>query len=191
MKRAMVVVGLMVAALGSAAVATKAGQPEKWLHVRVDNKTEGEVVKVNVPLSLAEKILPTIHEKELHDGKVTIGHADLNGVDLRQLLAAVRDTPDSEFVSVEQRDQTVHVAKQNGNFVIHVVDKNKGGQKVDVIVPMKVVDALVSSGTDELDIVAAIHALGDAGETTLVTVQDEGEGQTVRIWVDSKNTTEK
>jgi hypothetical protein len=52
---------------------------------------------------------------------------------------------------------------------------------------MNVVNALVSgTKSDELDIAAAIRAMGDAGDTLLITVQDAT--QHVRIWVDSRNT---
>jgi len=47
------------------------------------------------------------------------------------------------------------------------------------------VDALLSAGKDELDIVAALRALSSYGDTELVTVKDDGN--TVRIWVDSRN----
>jgi len=50
---------------------------------------------------------------------------------------------------------------------------------------MKVVDALFSSGKDELDVVAALHALSSNGDTELVSVKDDEN--TVRIWIDSKN----
>jgi hypothetical protein len=54
---------------------------------------------------------------------------------------------------------------------------------------MKVVDALFSTAKDnELDVLAALHALGDAGDALLITVQDDS--QHVRIWVDSRGTTE-
>jgi hypothetical protein len=49
-----------------------------------------------------------------------------------------------------------------------------------------VVAALLSGGKDELDLVAALQALGDHPDTELVTVED-GEN-TVRVWLDSKNT---
>jgi hypothetical protein len=46
-------VGAVVCLLGSAAF----GAPtEKYLHVRVTNTSDKEVVSVNVPLSLAEKV---------------------------------------------------------------------------------------------------------------------------------------
>jgi hypothetical protein len=51
---------------------------------------------------------------------------------------------------------------------------------------MKVVDALFSTAKqNELDVAAAIRALGEAGETVLVTVQDAE--QNVKIWIDSKS----
>ena len=57
----------------------------------------------------------------------------------------------------------MRVAKSNGNLIIHVRDSGeesgKGGQKVDVTVPMKVVDALFSTAKqNELDVAAAIQA---------------------------------
>jgi hypothetical protein len=83
----------------------------------------------------------------------------------------------------------VRVAKSNGNLIVHVLDKTKDGEKVDVTVPMKVVDALFSTTKDnELDVAAAIRALSDAGDAVLVTVQDATEH--VRIWIDSHSSSE-
>jgi len=146
-------------------------------------------VNVNVPLSLAEKVLPTINNEKLHDGKVLIHRAEMNGVDVRALMDAVRTAPDNEFVTVKDKDSDVRVAKANGNIIVHVIDKKNKEEKVDVTVPLKIVDALFSTAkNDELDVEAALHALSDAGDILLVTVQDSG--QKVRVWVDSKNTQE-
>lgn len=179
-----------LAATVATAPAALAGPGERYLHVKVEDTAKGESVNVNVPLSMAEKILPTVNKGELHNGRVRIGSADINDVDIRALLDAVRTAPDNEFVTVKQKDQDVRIAKSNGNIVIHVRDGNKGGQKVDITVPMKVVDALLSGTkeTNELDISAAIRALSDAGDAMLITVEDATEH--VRIWVDSKNGSE-
>ena len=173
---------LLLANVGAAAT------PERWLHVSVESGKDGEVVHVNVPLSLAEKILPTINHGDLHNGKIKLHEAELNGVDLRAILDAVRTAPDNEFVTVQSKDQNVRVAKQAGKLVIHVLDSGNKDQKVDVQIPMPVVEALTASGTQDLDIVAALHALGEAGDTMLVTVQDEADH--VRIWVDAKSGSE-
>jgi len=179
-------------AKGATTAAAKPGA-ERYLHVKVDGGTKGESVNVNVPLSMAIKILPTINHGELHNGRITISSADINDVDVRAILDAVRTAPDNEFVTVKSSEQDVRVAKSNGNLIIHVrdsgKDSGKSGQKVDVTVPMKVVDALFSTAKqNELDVAAAIRALGEAGETVLVTVQDAE--QNVKIWIDSKSAAE-
>jgi hypothetical protein len=179
----------LLAGMATTAPAAMAGPAERYLHVKVEDATKGESVNVNVPLSMAEKILPTIHKDNIRNGHVTIGHADMDDVDIRALLDAVRTAPDNEFVTVKEKDQDVRVAKSNGNLVVHVRDGNKGSQKVDITVPMKVVDALLSTAKDnELDISAAIRALSEAGDAVLVTVEDASEH--VRIWVDSKGSQE-
>ncbi|MGB6429023.1 MAG: hypothetical protein WBF06_00445 [Candidatus Acidiferrales bacterium] len=174
--------GLMVLA-GSA----MAAPAEEYLHVNVEDPTNDGTVNVNVPLSMAEKILPAINNHDLHDGKISIHNAEMNGVDVRALLDAVRTAPDNEFVTVKNKDSDVRVAKSNGNIIVHVIDKTNKEQTVDVTVPLKVADALFSTAqSDELDIAAALRALGDAGDVVLVTVQSSG--QKVRVWVDSRNT---
>jgi len=161
---------------------------DRWLHVRVDNPdSKEETVRVNVPLELAEKVLPTINRDRLQSGKVNIDEIDCHGVDLRALLDAVRSSKDGEFVSVQNKDSDVRVAKQNNYFLVHVVDRKHASKKshVEVKIPMKVVDALFSAGKDELDLVAGLRALSSQGDTELVSVKDDEN--TVRIWLDSKN----
>lgn len=193
---------LLLSPLGALAQATKApasstptsstqstasAKQDRWLHVRVINSdTKGETVRVNVPLDLAEKVLPTINKDRLHDGKVKIDSAHVNDVDLRALMDAIRTAKDGEYVTVQGNENDVRVAKESNHLVVHVLDKS-GSKKsqVEIKVPMKVIDALLSAGKDELDLVAALHALSAQGDTELVSVK--GDGNTVKIWLDSKN----
>src|SRR5271163_583358 len=211
--------GLLLTPLAGRAQAAAHG--DRWLHVRVvSSDAKGETVCVNVPLELAEKILPTINKNQLHGGKVTIDRFDANGVDFRALLDAVRSSKDGEFVTVNGKDgEDVRVAKQGGFLVVHVTDNsghlahhhhlNKDGNKdgdekksddsaaskasatpsvshVEVRIPLSVVDALLSAGKDQLDLVAGLKALSAQGDTELVSLKDEENS--VRVWVDSKNT---
>jgi hypothetical protein len=148
------------------APSASAAKQDLWLHIRVDNPdSKDETVRVNVPLEMAEKILPTVNRDRLHSGKV------------------------GEFVTVQSKDADVRVAKQGAYLLIHAVDKNRSKKSlVEVKVPMKVVDALLSAGKNELDLVAALHALSEQGNTELVSVKDEEN--TVRIWLDSKNSSD-
>jgi hypothetical protein len=188
-----VTVFCLLAAALLASTAVMAAPGDRYLHVKVDDADKGESVNINLPLSVAEKILPTVNKGHLHAGTVSISDADIEGVDIKAILDAIRTAPDNEFVTVKEKDQDVRVAKSNGNLLIHVRDnsngKDKHGQKVEITVPMKVVDALFSTAKqNELDISAAIRALDGAGETLLVSV--EGASQHVKIWVDSRSSTD-
>jgi hypothetical protein len=172
-----------------AAMAAAAQAPEKWLHVKVEDKgSKGEIVKVNVPLSLAEKILPAVNVDRLKGGKVRIETAKIHDVDMRAILEAVKGTQDGEFVTIESNKDNVRVAKSGGYLLVKVREVKKDGQQeeVDVKVPMTVVEALLSGDKNELDVLAAIKALAAHGDTVLVEVR--GDKETVRVWVDSKNT---
>ena len=204
---------------GAATQASPATTNDRWLHVRVvsaDNK--GETVSVNIPLEVAEKILPTINKNQLHGGKVTIDKFDADGIDVRALMEAVRTSKDGEFVTVNSKDGDVRVAKQNGYMLVHVTDssgkhhvrmhhhgsdidandkdsvdakeakdtKEVKVTHVEVKIPLSVVDALFSAGKDELDLVAGLKMLSTQGDQELVSVKDEEN--TVRVWIDSKNT---
>lgn len=165
-----------------------AAPPEHYLHVKIDGTNTKELVRVNIPLSLAEKVIPAIHQNQLHDGKVEIGDFHANGVDLMAIIDAVKSAPDGEFVTVQEPDANVRVAKENGKMVVHVRDKNDG-EKVDVTIPWEVAQALASAtGQRQLNLEAAIQALDRAGDATLVTVTDNDE--TVRVWIDSRNTSD-
>ncbi len=171
----------------SPAQSTVSAKQDRWLHVRViSSDARGETVRVNVPLEMAEKVLPTVNHDRLHNGKVKIDCAHVNDVDLHALVDAIRTAKDGEYVTVQGNDSDVRVAKESNHLIVHVLDKGKSKKsQVEIKVPMKVVDALFSAGKDELDLVAALHALSAQGDTELVSVKDQDN--TVRIWLDSKN----
>jgi hypothetical protein len=190
-----------ITGLPAVTLAQNTAKSDQWIHVRVENRDEGgETVRVNVPIDMAVKVLPAIKKDHLRDGKVRIDCAHMDDVDLRAMLDAIRTAKDGEYVTVQSNENDVRVAKNMGYLYIHVTEKNhkKSSEakdakpthesKVEVKVPMKVVDALFSSGKDELDIVAALRALSNNGDTELVSVKDSEN--TVRIWIDSKNVTD-
>ena len=174
----------------NAAKSSDTSSRDRWLHVRVDNPdSKEETVRVNVPLELAEKVLPAIDHDRLHNGKVRIGCMDCDGVDVRTIFEAVRNSKDGEFVTVQSNDADVSVTKKDGQLLVHVHDKNKPKHsQVEVKVPMKVVEALLSGSKDELDIAAGLHALEGQGDVELVSVKDDEN--TIRVWLDSNNVTD-
>jgi hypothetical protein len=109
-------------------------------------------------------------------------------VDIRKILEALRDTKDGNFVTVEGGKDNVQVAKQGGFLIAKIREGKEGGAKVDAKIPFAVVDALLSGDKNELNVAAAIQALGEHGDGVLITVDDVKSK--VKIWVDSKNESE-
>lgn len=186
MSRKLTLALLMLALTGTAALA---GAQSLWFHIRVDEKgTDGEIVRVNVPVKLVEAVLPMIEEKEFHHGTVRLDHHDVDAAQLRQMLAAVRDSEDGEYVTVDGPDEKVRIRKENGVLSIDVDEGGATPETVHVRVRMEVLDAMLSGQSDELDIAAGVQKLGEMGHGDIVTVHSDDE--TVRIWVDDKNTDE-
>ncbi len=185
----LVLTGLAVSNLATVAAQSQAA-PDRWLHVRVTETDEkgqpSETVRVNVPLALAEAVLPAIKAHHIHGGKMRLSDLKIEQVDLRAILEAVKNTKDGEFVTVEKKNESVRVTKQGGYLLVKVQEGED--KRVDVKFPMAVIEAALSGAKDEVDLVAAIRALGAHGDHDLVTVKEKR--QTVRVWVDAKNTSE-
>lgn len=176
----------ILAMFSMTAAAAWAAPAGRYLHVRVDDASNGQKVRINIPLSLAAQIIPAIDHGRLQDGKIEIGHFNANGVNVRQVLEALKTAPDGQFVTVEQPGQDVRVAKRNGMLIVRVRQTKGERQNVDVTVPWSVAEALTSSTEkNQLNVEAAIQALEKAGNMTLVTVT--GNRQRVRVWIDSRN----
>jgi hypothetical protein len=170
-----------------AARTTPAAPADRFLHVQVSETSHnGENVNVNLPLGVAEKVLPTIDKGPLHNGRVTVPNNAFQGIDIPTILDAVRTSPDNQIVSVKQGTENIDVSKSHGNILVHVKDSKSRGQNVDVSVPLSVVNALFN-GTqkDELDVAAALQELDKVGNDFLVTVEDANEH--VRVWIDSQS----
>ena len=189
----------------------------QWLHVRVVSADSGgETVCVNVPLALAEKVLPAINKNQLHNGKIKFDKfdtMDANGVDLHAILDAIRNSKDGEFVTVNGSDQDVRVAKQDGFLLVHVTEKS--GNFHHHAKGLKNRDEKNSSDKDATEASArtvshvevkvpmkVVDALFSAGKDELDVVAGlralasqgdtelvsvKDEENTVRVWVDSKN----
>jgi hypothetical protein len=173
-----------------AATMVVAASSGRYLHVRVSNPGQHEQVRINVPLAFAEKVIPAISSGQLRDGKVHFGHLSANSVNLKMILEALKTAPEGEFVTVQENDSDVRVAKEHGQLIVHVVDRgSKDKERVDVTIPWDVALALSSdTDGDQINVEAAIKVLENAGDITLVAVSSPEE--TVRIWIDSNSAAE-
>jgi len=180
-----------LAALFLSSVALVAASTERWIHVRVESASGTSAnVTINVPIEMASAALSSIPADSQHHGKISL-QASVNGADLRALLDATRNSPDNVFVTLEQHDKEVSVAKSGRALLIKIIEKPSPehhlGKTIAIKVPISVVRALLANNSDELDIDSGIRALAREGEVD-VTVNSEKE--TLRVWTDTHTTTE-
>jgi len=170
-----------------AVAAGPAGAADRWIHVAVDGtEDDAERVRVNVPLELVETVLPLLQDHEIC-GEDILDDSDLSKEELVTILKAVKDAKDGEYVTVEDGEDHVRVMKQDGHLFVKVEEgEGEDQERVEVRFPMDVLDALLAGEGDDIDIAAAVRALGEHGDGNLVEVHDS-DGTQVRVWIDSQN----
>ena len=171
--------------LGLTATLALGGTSDLWIHVKVeDDGGRGEKVNINIPLSLVEEVLPLLEHDLLRDGKLRLDDLDIDlaSLDLREMWRSIRDLDDAEFVRIESDDEDVRVFKEGEFLLVEIADHH---DIVNVRIPLQVVGALFSGDPGELDVLAAVEALGRHGQGDLVQVED-GSSR-VRIWIDDRN----
>jgi hypothetical protein len=181
------VLGLALLAIGTAAAQASATS-DLWLHIRVRDGEEGSKVSLTLPLSVVEAATPLIPDRARSCSHIRIDDRDLSVADMRKIWSELRRHPDADYVTVDgghQGNGNVRVARRGGYLVMRTRDTDRGGEQVEIKIPVAVVDALLSGGGDRFNVAAAIEALVRQGEGELVTVN--GDNETVRMWVDRES----
>lgn len=174
-------------ALGLGTAGAYAAQTESlWIHIHVKDGKDGNV-SINLPVTMVEKMAGRMTASETKgDSRLRFDGEDITVAELREMWNDLRRQPDATFVTVDDRDSKVRIAKQGGYLVVRSRgDKIGGGEEAEMRIPGTVVDALLSAPGERLDVAAAMRALARHGEGELVTVN--GTGETVRIWVDGSS----
>jgi hypothetical protein len=176
--RNLLALALMVVSLVGPLSAQK---KDPWFHVEVkENRAEPEYVKVNLPMSMVDVALNAIKDKKFYRGHLKLPTDDISVADMRKIWSELKKAGNAEFVTVQQKNETVHVAKE-GNYILVKITEGKK-PKVDLKVPVGVVDALLAGSGDEVDIKGALVAMQKQNAGEILTMNDN-ETQ-VRIWID-------
>lgn len=154
-----------------------------WLHVHVQEEGKAESVKVNVPVSLIEMILPVIEEEGLEQGRIHFDDRDLTVQQLREIWAEVQAQGDYELASIDSDDTRVRVALEGNDLLVRSTEGSE--TEVLVRVPKQFVDALLSGTGDQINVTGAIAVLKTLGAQELVNVRDDDTK--VRVWIDESS----
>ena len=151
---------------------------QPWIHVEIESQ-EGENANINLPVAALEAVLSMAPETVVTDGQVRVG--EQHGVSvssLHEMWQQLRSAGDTEFITLEEADQTVRMARVGDQIEVRV-DGSDGTVRVDL--PVAVVDALFSGEGDNLNIGAAIEKLKNL-RGDIIHVREEN--RQIRVWID-------
>ena len=155
----------------------------RWLNVHVKEQHAGTNVEVHLPLSLVLSVLRSVDVGHFHSGKVDLEIHDAD-IDWPQLLGAIKDAPDGDFVKVDAEDANVLVSKRGGTLTIDVTEIGEAGDHaiVKVTVPDTIIDALSIDEENRIDLAVLLQSFDSLPDGDLVTV--DAEDATVRVWIE-------
>jgi hypothetical protein len=190
MNRTVVVGGaavVMTAALWSQVAGAQTGTAgptgaTAWVHVRVEEAARSSRVSVNLPMPVVAAALKAAPETIAADGriKLCLSRHSLSLADMRKAWEELKAAGDTELVSVEEKDETVKVARRGDLVQVRV---NNPGQKEEVSVdlPVGVVDAALAGDGDTIDVKGLVQEL-QKRRGDIVRVNDKDSN--VRVWID-------
>jgi hypothetical protein len=153
-----------------------------WVHVRVEEGARSSKVSVNLPMPVVEAALKAAPDTLTSEGRIHIcpGRHSLSLADMRKIWQELKNAGDTDFVSVEEDDQTVKVARR-GDLVQVRVDSRSGHEQVHVDLPVSLVDAALGGEGGTLDVKGLVRELQKRrGDIVRVTDKDTS----VRVWID-------
>lgn len=183
--------------------ARAAQEPQAWIHL--DMTGEQGNMNVNLPLAAIEAALALAPEAIVDaDGHFQLGgRREVPVAAIRAAWNQLRDAGDVEIASIQHDGQSVRVAREGELVLVNVTGTDDGGEhgdgdrdaehgrdhrgvgEVQVRVPVRVVDALLSGTGETLDVRAALRELSTLRGEVVQVVQPDAR---IRVWIDESPT---
>jgi hypothetical protein len=170
-----------IAALLAAPVAYGA-EETRWVNVHVTENSSNTNVEVHLPLNLVLTVLRNVDVENFHGGHVDLELDDDMDINFPEIMQAIKDAPDGKFVTVTSDEADVNVHKEGGTIYIDVNQKEDEMAKVQVTVPVEMMDALTFGEENTLDVAALLEAFDNLPDGELVRVTSNEAN--VRVWIE-------
>ena len=158
-----------------------AAEETRWVNVHVTENTEGTNVEVHLPLNLVLSVLKSVDVDNFHRGQIDLEIDDAD-IDWIEVMAAVRDAPDGQYVTVDSPDAKVNVRKQAGTLFIDVDEVDGENARIKVTLPVEFMDALTISDDSQIDVATLLESFESFPSGDIVTV--ESDEANVRVWIE-------
>lgn len=171
--------GIVVLVVAITAMAGVAAQDSQlWIHVQIEGQ-ENENANIDLPVAALEAMLSMAPETVVSNGQVQVGaEQGISVTALREMWYQLRDTSDMNFLTFEEANQTLRVARVGNQIEVRV---NGSNGNVQANLPVTIVDALLASEGDTLNISAAIAELKNLRGDIININEDSRQ---VRVWID-------
>jgi len=176
------VVTLIAVAALLAAPTAYAGDETRWVNVHVTENSSNTNVEVHLPLNLVLTVLRNVDVENFHGGHVDLELDDDMDINFPEIMAAVKDAPDGQFVTVTSDEADVSVHKQAGTLFVTVNQKEDEMAQVEVTMPMEMMDALTFGEENTLDVAALLQSFDKLPNGELVKVTSNEAN--VRVWIE-------
>ena len=175
-------IALMAVALPLAALASN------WIHVEVTEDGGETMVKAQFPVSMVEVALGIAEDEIAESGALRLDDADITVEELRAMWIELREAGDAEFVNIKETSGEHVSVYRKGDFVhVDVEDRSSYSdreEKVNIKVPVSVIDKLFEGEGEELNLRAALAELERAAHGQVISVMD-GDTE-VKVWIDDE-----
>jgi hypothetical protein len=168
---------LLAGAIGVPAIttATVAATGVAWVDVR-EGGDDGHRIVVPVPLLLAEVAASFVPEQALnHEMGEAAEHLRAAGA----LLQALEQSPDGEYVRVDDKDEQVLIEKARDTLRVRV--HGRRGEDVKINLPLQAVAAIIRED-GRISPAAAVRLLRHARFSTLVEVTDGNDHVKISVF---------
>jgi hypothetical protein len=165
-----------------AAPAAYAADDTRWVNVHVTENSTNTNVEVHLPLNLVLTVLRNVDVENFHGGHVDLELDEDMDINFPEILQAVKDAPDGKFVTVTSDEADVNVHKQAGTLYVTVNQKEDEMAKVEVTMPLEMMDALTFGEENTLDVAALLEAFDSLPNGELVKVTSNEAN--VRVWIE-------
>jgi len=177
MQRRILVLATLVLLLSTVAMAS---EDTRWINVTVTENSSNTNVEVHLPLSLVLTVLRNVDVENFHGGHVDLKLDDMD-VNWPEIIAAVKEAPDGQFVTVTSDEADVNVRKEGGTLYVNVNEKGGDNAVVEVTLPLQMMDALTLGESNTIDIVSLLESFDTLPNGTLVKVTSDEAN--VRVWI--------